>query len=54
MQRQFVSSHGMLAILEVLEAKPSREVILRMLRIVNMVRCSIKSVVHVTESRVSS
>lgn len=36
MQAQLVSSHGMLAILEVLEAKPSRQVILRMLRIINV------------------
>ncbi|KIJ54808.1 hypothetical protein M422DRAFT_240892 [Sphaerobolus stellatus SS14] len=36
MQLQMVSSHGMLAILEVLEAKPSRDVILRLLQIVNL------------------
>jgi hypothetical protein len=38
MQSQFVVHHGMLAILEVLEAKPSRDVILRLLRIINLVR----------------
>lgn len=38
MQAQLVAYHGMLVILEVLEAKPSREVILRLLRIVNIVR----------------
>lgn len=37
MQSQFVVHHGMLAILEVLEAKPSRDVILRLLRIINLV-----------------
>jgi len=37
MQVQLVSSHGMLAILEVLEAKPSRDVIIRLLKIVNLV-----------------
>lgn len=37
MQQQLVSSHGMLAILEVLEAKPSRDVIIRLLKIVNLV-----------------
>jgi hypothetical protein len=38
MQLQLVSSHGMLAILEVLEAKPSRDVIIRLLKTVNLVR----------------
>ena len=37
MQAQLVSSHGMLAILEVLEAKPSREVTLKLLSIINLV-----------------
>lgn len=37
MQQQLVSSHGMLAILEVLEAKPSRDVIIRLLKIVSLV-----------------
>lgn len=37
MQLQLVSSHGMLAILEVLEGKPSRDVIIRLLKIVNLV-----------------
>ncbi|KIY52431.1 Pkinase-domain-containing protein [Fistulina hepatica ATCC 64428] len=36
MQIQFVSSHGMLAILEVLEGKGSRDVILKLLQIINM------------------
>ncbi|KAG6891524.1 hypothetical protein C0992_005059 [Termitomyces sp. T32_za158] len=34
-QVQFVSSHGMLAILEVLEAKCSRDVIMKLLQIIN-------------------
>ena len=38
MQAQMVSSHGLLAILEVLESKPARDVILRLLQIVNLVR----------------
>jgi hypothetical protein len=37
MKMQMVSSHGLLAILEVLESKPSRDVILRLLQIVNLV-----------------
>lgn len=37
MQAQLVSSHGMLAILEVLESKPSRDVIIKLLQIVNLV-----------------
>ena len=37
MQMQLVSSHGLLAILEVLEAKPSREVIMKLLQIINLV-----------------
>ena len=40
MQGQMVSSHGLLAILEVLESKPARDVVLRLLQIVNLV-CSI-------------
>ncbi|KAL0960993.1 hypothetical protein HGRIS_005988 [Hohenbuehelia grisea] len=36
MQVQFVSSHGMLAILEVLEGKCSRELIMKVLQIINM------------------
>ncbi|KAG5719270.1 Cytokinesis protein sepH [Termitomyces sp. T112] len=35
MQAQFVSSHGMLAILEVLEGKCSREVVMKLLQIIN-------------------
>jgi len=37
MQVQLVSAHGMLAILEVLESKPSRDVVMRLLRIINVV-----------------
>lgn len=37
-QVQFVSSHGMLAILEVLEAKCSRDVIMKLLQIINQAR----------------
>ncbi|KAG8897651.1 hypothetical protein FRB99_008009, partial [Tulasnella sp. 403] len=36
MQHQLVSSHGLLAIVDVLEANPSREVIIKLLRIVNL------------------
>ncbi|KAG6902525.1 hypothetical protein C0995_015343 [Termitomyces sp. Mi166 len=39
MQVQFVSSHGMLAILEVLEGKCSRDVIMKLLQIINQM-CS--------------
>ena len=35
MQPQLVSSHGMLAILEVLEGRASRDVTLKLLQIVN-------------------
>ena len=39
MQSQLVSAHGMLAILEVLEAKkPHREVTTKLLQIINLVR----------------
>ena len=38
MQLQLISSHGMLAVLEVLESKPSRDVILKLLQIINVVR----------------
>jgi hypothetical protein len=37
MQLQLVSSHGMLAILEVLEGKCSRDVSMRLLQIINLV-----------------
>ena len=37
MQMQLVSSHGMLAILEVLEGKCSRDVIMKLLQIINAV-----------------
>ncbi|KAG8729498.1 hypothetical protein FRC11_008644, partial [Ceratobasidium sp. 423] len=36
MQAQLVSGHGMLTILEVLESKPSRDVIIRLLKIINL------------------
>jgi hypothetical protein len=40
LQDHFIMSHGMLAVLEVLESAPGREVILNLLRVVNMVcRC---------------
>jgi tRNA(Met) C34 N-acetyltransferase TmcA len=38
MQIQLVSSHGMLAILEVLEGKCSRDVIMKLLQMINLVR----------------
>ncbi len=38
MEVQLVSSHGMLAILEVLEGKCSRDVIMKLLQIINLVR----------------
>jgi len=38
MQTQLVSSHGMLAILEVLEGRCSRDVIMKLLQIINLVR----------------
>jgi hypothetical protein len=44
MQYQLVSSHGMLAIVDVLEANPSREVINKLLRIVNLVSLSSTSI----------
>ncbi len=37
MQSQLVSAHGMLAILEVLEGRGSRDVIMRLLQIINLV-----------------
>ena len=37
MQSQLVSAHGMLAIMEVLESKTSRDVTLKLLQIVNVV-----------------
>jgi hypothetical protein len=43
MQLQLVSSHGMLAILEVLEGKCSRDVTMKLLQILNMVRNSLLS-----------
>ncbi|KAI9507778.1 kinase-like protein [Russula earlei] len=41
MQGQLVSAHGMLAILEVLEGRGSREVIMRLLQIINLGFCLI-------------
>ena len=38
MQGQLVSAHGMLAILEVLEGRCARDVVLKLLQIVNLVR----------------
>jgi hypothetical protein len=38
MHSHLVSSHGMLAILEVLEGRASREVLMRLLQIINLVR----------------
>ena len=40
MQQQIVSSHGLLAILEVLESNPSRDVAVDLLRLTNIVRSS--------------
>ena len=37
MQFQLVSSHGLLAILEVLESKPSRDVVMNLLKLTNLV-----------------
>lgn len=37
MQTQLVSSHGMLAILEVLEARRHRDVTMKLLQIINLV-----------------
>lgn len=37
MQEQLVSAHGMLAILEVLEGRSSRDVTLKLLQMVNLV-----------------
>lgn len=37
MQVQIVSSHGLLAILEVLESRPSRDVTMNLLKLVNIV-----------------
>ena len=37
MQGQLVSAHGMLAILEVLEGRGSRDVIMQLLQIINLV-----------------
>jgi hypothetical protein len=45
-----VSSHGMLAILEVLEGKCSRDVLMKLLHIINLVSRSISS----TDSKLTS
>jgi hypothetical protein len=37
LQDHFIAAHGMLAVLEVLEIKPSRDVTLNLLKIINMV-----------------
>ena len=39
MQTELVSSHGMLAILEVLESRCSRDVTMKLLQMINLVRC---------------
>ena len=50
MQGQLVSAHGMLAILEVLEGWGSREVIMRLLQIINLV---LENLVHGLDRRES-
>lgn len=53
MHNQLLSSHGLLAIVDVLEASPSREVITKLLRIVNIVspwQPTIKLVSNLTHS----
>lgn len=37
-QSQFVSSHGLLAMLEVLEGRCSRDVVMKLLQLINLVR----------------
>ena len=49
MQGQLVSAHGMLAILEVLESKCSREVTMKLLQIVNMVSTSFTIIARLNE-----
>ena len=49
MQGQLVSAHGMLAILEVLESKCSREVTMELLQIVNMVGISFPIIARLDE-----
>ncbi len=36
MQVQFVISHGLLAVLEILESRPSRDVLMNLLKLTNM------------------
>lgn len=52
MQIQLVSSHGMLAILEVLEGKCSREVIMKLLQIINLVSSIYGRCTRVSESHI--
>lgn len=40
-------AHGMLAVLEVLETKPSRDVTLNLLRIINMVCIALPGAINV-------
>jgi hypothetical protein len=42
MQVQLVSSHGMLVILEVLEGKRSRDVVMKLLQIINLASCLLR------------
>jgi hypothetical protein len=44
-----VSSHGMLAILEVLEGKCSRDVIMKLLQIINLVSATMRDGTRVSE-----
>ena len=50
MQVQLVSSHGMLAILEVLEGRCSRDVIMRLLQIINNVRLRLLNRSHMADT----
>ena len=52
-QEQLVSSHGMLAILEVLEGKCSRDVIMQLLQIINLV-CQLHFLLCVVVSPLNS
>lgn len=47
MHFQLVSSHGMLAILEVLEGKCSRDVTMKLLQILNMVRVAVRCIHYI-------
>jgi hypothetical protein len=46
MQIQLVSSHGMLAILEVLEGRVSRDVAVKLLQIINLVSSGLVCLIH--------